>query len=267
MQAAYPWATVIANGENLGFAEGCNVGLHAARGEFLMLINPDAFATAEALAGMMEFLRAHPKAGAVGCTLLHDDGRPQMSFYPPIGALMYVGYSSIGYPVLEWIRKQLMRAGLLRYSRPLQCGWLMGSCIMVPRAAHEAVGGLEASYFMYCEDADWCERIRRAGWEVWFLPELVMHHRQKGSSRRAAEFTFRRVYRSIVHYANRNLSGWRRRALLWTMMADMLARLPVYMVYSLIRPARRERLASVMKLFRIALKADPDLYPDPRPGR
>jgi GT2 family glycosyltransferase len=196
--------------------------------------------------------------------LLHDDGQPQVSCYPPITALSYWQNSSILYPFFERVRKLVLRFRPLTGDR--ECGWLMGSCVMVPRAVYEQVGGLEKSYFMYCEDADWCARIREAGWQVWFVPGLVMRHRQKGSSRRAAEFTFRRVYRSIVHYANRNLKGWARRRLLAAMMADMVLRLPVYTALACVKPARWARLGSVARLMRIVWSANPDLFHDPRPG-
>jgi len=260
-----PWANVIRNDANLGFAEGCNVGLRVARGRYLMLLNPDAYVNHEALAGMLAYLRGHRRAGAVGCRLLHGDGMPQISANHRTTAWGYFCSHSIAYPLLEKLGKLWWKAGQTA-TEPFVTGWLMGSCIMIPRAVFDKVGGLEASYFMYAEDADWCERIRRAGWDVVHHPGFSMFHRQKGSARRAPEFTFRRVYRSLLHYANRNLTGFEYWAMILMMMADMVVRLPVYAVYSIVRPARLERLRSVWRLLVMLAARNPDLYPDPVPG-
>jgi hypothetical protein len=259
-----PWANVIRNGVNAGFAEGCNIGLAAARGDFLMLLNPDAEVNDRALSGMIRFLRRNPRVGAVGCQLLHDDGLPQISAYPRITASSYLRNSSIAYPLFERLRKLQWKLGL-GPKGPVRCGWLMGACVVVPRAVYQRVGGMDATYFMYSEDADWCERINQAGrWNV-YLPQLTMRHRQKGSSRRAPEFTFRRLYRSALLYANKNLRGTEYAAFVTAMAADMIVRLPVYAAYSLIRPERRARLGSVWQLLRMVIARDPNLITDAPP--
>lgn len=266
VQDYLPAARVIANEENRGFAGGCNDGLAAADGDYLMLLNPDCFAEAEALAGIVRYLRRHPDVGATGCRLLHDDGLPQISSYSPVSATSYFLNSSILYPFFERAKKLLFRL-MPGGKRPRRVGWLMGSCIAVGADIYREIGGLEESYFMYAEDADWCERIRRAGYDVVFLPGLTMTHRQKGSSRRAAEFTFRRLYRSYIHYANRNLRGLNKRLFLTAMMVDMIVRIPVYMLLSIVKPDRKERLHSVRKLIACVWASDPDLFDDPPPGR
>ncbi|MCC6546473.1 glycosyltransferase family 2 protein [Candidatus Sumerlaeota bacterium] len=263
-----PAVDVVENPVNSGFAEGTNIGLRRGRGDHLMLLNPDALLNAKALDGMIAFLREHPKVGAVGCALMHEDGKVQISAYPPMDAKSYLLNQSLIYPMIEKVRKYLLRA-MGPAKKAQGCGYLMGACVIVPRRVFEEVGGMEPSYFMYCEDADWGARIRAAGWKVVYLPYLTMTHGQKGSSRRAPEFTFRRLYRSVVHYANRNLKGAARRRLLAVMRVDMRVRLPIYALLGLISPSKRQRYAerreSVRKLIRIASTGDPDLFDDPLP--
>lgn len=261
----HPTVRLIENATNTGFAPGCNAGLKIARGEFLLLLNPDAYVNTEALEGMVAFLRNYPRAGAVGCTLLHEDGQPQISAYPPVSAFSYLMNQSMLYPIIEKFRKMALRLTAGGSATPKSVGYLMGACIMVPRTVYQEVGGLEPSYFMYSEDSDWCERIRRAGWQVVHHPGYRILHRQKGSSRRAAEFTFRRLYRSVVHYANRNLDEESRRALMAVMLADMVLRVPVYTLLGLFNPARRERVRSVRRLIAIVRARNPDLFDDPPP--
>lgn len=263
-----PDINVVESPTNTGFALGTNLGFQRATGDYLMMLNPDALLNAKALDGMIDFLGSHERAGAVGCALLHKDGSVQVSSYAPMSAKSYLLNQSFLYPVVERLRKYLLCV-LPPAKKAQGCGYLMGACVIVPRRVYEEVGGMEPSYFMYCEDADWGARIRAAGWRVAYLPYLQMEHGQKGSSRRAAEFTFRRLYRSVVHYANRNLKAGARSRLLLAMRVDMMLRLPIYALIGWFSPAKRqryaERRASVRKLIRIAATGNPDLYDDPLP--
>lgn len=265
----YPWVKLIENGANLGFAVGCNVGLEAATGDYLLLLNPDAVPNAEAFDGMLDYLREHDDVGAVGAMLLHGDGLPQQSAFAEMSARSYISNHSMFYPLREKLRKVLYRSGIHRKTDPYECGWLQGSCTMVPRHVFSSVGGLEASYFIYCEDADWCQRIRLAGFKVVHMPNLTLIHRQMGSVKRRPEYFFRRVYRSIVHYANRQLEGSRHSALMRAMLWDMRLRLPVYWLRGVLKPSRRdatnERRKSVRQLIDIIRARNPDLYDDPPP--
>ncbi len=264
----FPGVLLIRNEANRGFAEGSNQGLAVARGRHLLLLNPDARANGSALRALVRFLDRHPAVGAVGCALLHDDGMPQQSAFPRLSPCSYILNHSMIYPVIEEARKRLWRLGLRRH-RPYRTGWLQGSCLAVRRRVYTEVGGLDPSYFIYCEDADWCERIRVAGHAVVHLPNIAISHRQKGSVRRAPEFCFRRVYRSLLHFANLHRRGFEHAAFRAVMTADMAARLPVYALLALLRPSRRaaleERRASVRLLLRVLRHGDPDFLPDAPP--
>lgn len=266
----YPWVNLVRRETNEGFALGCNRGMEAASGEFLLMLNPDAFANTKALAGMVRFLEGHPRVGCVGCQLLHADGMPQMSRYELLCARSYWKNHSILYPATEKIRKIVFKLGYTEGRRPKKTGWMMGSCLMVPRRVYDKVGGFEPSFFMYAEDMDWCHMIQKAGYQVIYLPYLRITHRQKGSSGKQREFCFRRLYRSLVHYGNRQLGPKARRSLREAMLWDMWLRLFVYQFAGLVKPASRgryqERLVSVRKLIDIVRTGDPDLYDDPRPG-
>ena len=265
----YPWVNLVRNARNEGFAPGCNYGLQRASGKYLLMLNPDAFANGRALRGMIRFLKKNPSAGCVGCKLLHADGLPQMSAYAGLSPASYWKNHSIVYPLIEKVRK--WRDCIGRDSRgPRSVGWLMGSCLMVPRRVYEKVGGLEPSFFMYAEDMDWCHQIRQAGWKVVFLPNYSIIHRQKGSSRRLREFCFRRLYRSIVHHTNRQFHEPEKSRILGAMLLDMYLRLPVYTLLSLLKPAEREayraRLQSIHRMIEIIRARNPDLYQDAAPG-
>lgn len=265
----YPWVKLVANERNVGFAVGCNDGLNAATGDYLLLLNPDARPNAKAFKGMVTFLERHRRVGATGCMLLHDDGLPQQSAFADLSPSSYWTNHSFLYPTREKIRKLIWRLGLAGSKKPRKVGWMQGSCLMVSRRVYDKIGGLEPSYFMYCEDTDWCRKVREAGYQVVHLPGLALRHRQMGSTKHKPEYCFRRVYRSVVLYTNRWMSGRERRRMLGVLAWDMRLRLPIYRVLWLIRPAERERyaarMASVRQLIDVIRAGDPDLYDDPPP--
>ncbi len=269
IESEYPWVKLIRNEKNEGFAVGCNVGLHAATGDYLLLFNPDARANGRAFEGMIKFMEKHPQVGGVGCQLLHDDGLPQQSAFEELSPLSYVRFHSALYPLIEKLRKFAYRVKLIGSSKPYGCGWVQASCLMVPRAVYEQVGDLEASFFIYCEDTDWCHRIRRSGYRIVHIPSLKISHRQMGSVGKKPEFFFRRVYRSIVHYTNRQFNGSKRDRIFRMMLRDMQLRRPIYMVLGYIRPAKKdqykERIKSVDRLIAIINSRNPDLFHDPPP--
>lgn len=265
-----PWVKLVRNDANLGFAEGCNQGLAAATGEFLLLLNPDCFANAKALAAMVRYLESHPRVGATGCLLMHDDGLPQRSAHDEPSPWSFLFSNSLLSPLLE-IPGKLRHRVLPPSKQPRRCAWLMGSALMVRREVFKKVGGLEASYFMYCEDTDWCRRIREAGWQIVHLPGGAMTHSHKGSARRAPEFTFRRLYRSLLHYANRHMTTAQRDRYCRALVVDLKCRQPLYRLLAMLRPGRaagyRARIESCKRLVKIVASRNPDLFDDPPPGR
>ncbi len=263
-----PWVVLVRSGDNLGFAEGCNLGVARATGDLILLLNPDCEANASALAAMVEWLRDNPRTGAVGCLLLRADGLPQRSAHAEPSPLSFLFSNSMLSPLLEWPEKAAAARGR-RDTAPRPCDWLMGSCIMTRREVWEAVGGLDPAYFMYCEDADWCRRVRIAGWTIVHLPGAVMVHRHQESARRAPEFTFRRLYRSLVLYARKHMSEPQRRRFLAAMRLDLRLRIPAYHVQGFLHPGRapalRDRVQSCLRLLDICRTGDPDLFDDPPP--
>ena len=174
--AEFPWVRLIACDENVGFPRGNNLGLAEARGDYLLLLNPDTVVLGDALTVMRAYLAAHPAAGAVGPQLLNSDGTVQSSRrrFPTLAT---------GFFESTWL--QGLAPGVLRryYALDLpddttaEVDWLVGACIMVPRAVYERIGGLDEGYYMYSEELDWCRRIVAAGRHVVYHPAArVIHH-------------------------------------------------------------------------------------------
>lgn len=179
--AEFPWVTLLPQADNVGFPRGNNIALARARGDALLLLNPDTVIRGDALPVLVAYLAAHPDVGAVGPQLLNPDGSVQSSRrrFPTLAT---------GFLESTWLEG--LAPGVLRryYALDLpddataDVDWLTGACILVPRAVYERVGGLDEGYYMYSEELDWCRRIRAAGWRVVYLPTAqVVHHVGKSS--------------------------------------------------------------------------------------
>jgi N-acetylglucosaminyl-diphospho-decaprenol L-rhamnosyltransferase len=174
-RSEFPWATVIANERNMGFSAANNQALAMARGDYLLLLNCDTIVHDDALGAMADFLSTHPQAGAVSTILLNDDGSYQQAAYR---------FNTLWSEFCEHtkLRKApeplriMMRLSYPVPRKPMRVDWVTGAVLMVKREVYEKVGGLDEAFFMYAEDADWCARIRSAGYSTWLIPERQITH-------------------------------------------------------------------------------------------
>jgi GT2 family glycosyltransferase len=184
--AEFPAVHILRNAANLGFAAGCNVALERATGRFVLLLNPDTTVRPQALDRMVAFLGERPDVAVLGSPLVGPDGRDQgvagRGFPTPLAALF--GRTTL---LTRWFPGNRFSS---RFSsshdatrqEPYACDWVSGACMMVRREAVERVGMLDPGYFFMWEDADWCFRLKQAGWLVYCSHEAGVVHRE-GSSR------------------------------------------------------------------------------------
>ena len=176
---------MIRNRRNLGFARACNQGLKASRGEYLVLLNPDAV-VGENFFGMLDdFLASDPRAGVVGPRIVDAHGRLQLSARREVTLISgLVGRTSLLtrlFPNNSLVRSEF--PAVQEADRPTMVDWVSGACMVLRRPTLDQIGLLDERFFMYFEDADLCKRARTAGWLVYYLPEVEVLHVTGGSSR------------------------------------------------------------------------------------
>jgi GT2 family glycosyltransferase len=182
VQTEFPAVRLIANSDNRGFAGANNQGLEVARGRHVLLLNPDTVILDGAIDRMLAWLTARPDVGCVGCQVMEAPGVIQQT--------CFADPSPVNLAIVE---AGLMRLApwLPRLGRPWYRGWdrtterevdvVSGMFMLAPRAVLDAVGPLDPAYFVYAEEADWCRRIRAAGWRCVFAPEAQILHLDGGS--------------------------------------------------------------------------------------
>ncbi len=189
---------VIANRTNVGFAAANNQAMAAAQGEFFLLLNSDAVLKPGALHALLAVAKAQPAAGIVGARLLNPDGSFQSS-HTRFPTLLREAL------ILSTLGRRLYgpaypSAGPQLAAGPQRVDYVEGACLLVRRAAWEAVGGLDEGYWMYAEEVDWCRRMAQAGWQVWYQPAAAVLHWGGGSSSTRKVQREADLYRSRVRY-------------------------------------------------------------------
>jgi GT2 family glycosyltransferase len=191
----------LANETNRGFAAANNQAAALARGELLLLLNPDTVVLPTTIDGMVGMMRSQPEIGALGCQLLNRDGSQQTSAYAIYPSLTAALLDATG---VLYISRLLAKRMARRRPRVRSVAWLKGACLLVRRALLDAVGGLDDRFFMYGEDADLCYRIRRSGRTVALAPALSIVHLGQGSAGLTNELSLIEYYRSYAWFVEKH---------------------------------------------------------------
>jgi GT2 family glycosyltransferase len=170
---------------NIGFGKACNIGAKNARGEFLLLINPDTVIAENTLSVAVEFMNSNPDAGIMGPKILNPDGSLQpgcrRSFPTPQNAFYRFSGLSKLFPKSPRFGKYNLT--FLDQDQTTKVDAVSGSFMFIRRAQFVSIGGFDEQFFMYGEDLDLCWRMRESGYSVWYNPETqIIHHKGKSSA-------------------------------------------------------------------------------------
>lgn len=198
---------IIESSTNLGFAKANNLALPEAHGDWLLFLNPDCVIQPDTIAGMQQALIRHPEVGMAGCLLLNPDGteqagcrrempRPGKAFARAFG----LGGLARRLGFEGGLARDFVRTGDPLPPHPVEVDAISGAFMFVRREALEAVGPLDDGYFLHCEDLDWCERFRRAGFPVLFVPDVTVVHDKGASSRGRPVRVLWHMHRGMVRY-------------------------------------------------------------------
>ena len=174
LRVQHPDAELIANTTNVGFARANNQAIPGACGRYVLLLNTDAFVSADTLPKTVEFMETHPKCGVLGVKLLGEDGslQPSCRYFPtPWNVFLASTGLQRFFP-----RTQLVDNMSWDHASVRQCDWVPGCYYLVRRQVIEDIGLFDPRYFLYCEEVDHCRAVREAGWDVVYYPFTQVVH-------------------------------------------------------------------------------------------
>jgi GT2 family glycosyltransferase len=191
----FPQVRLISNPINVGFSAAVNAGMRAASGGLVLLLNPDAELPPGSLHRMAEAMLQQSDAGALGFRQVNERGAFQLSVGPRPSFPLELGRMVIqrqldrgNSSVATMVDRALGRARR-------RVSWVSASALMVRPSAFDAVGGFDESFFLYFEDADFCLRLGRSGYPVYYVPEVTVIHR-RGQSAAGSRALARSAYRA-----------------------------------------------------------------------
>jgi GT2 family glycosyltransferase len=205
VEAAFPAVRVIRNPTNLGFAGGVNTGLRAARAPLILLLNPDTLASADAVASLVAYARAHPEVGVVGPKVLNRDGSLQASIFraPSLpNLLLSASFLYQLFPRSPFFNRERYGGRDPNEIGPVEA--VSGCCFLVRREVIERVGVLDEGFFMYAEETDFCLRARRAGFAVHYSAAGPIVHFGGESAKLASRRMVVQFRRSLVRFARKH---------------------------------------------------------------
>ena len=243
-----PEAQLVAADRNLGFAGGVNAGVREASTAWVLVLNPDIVLTRAAVDRMLR-AGTEPTVGAIGAQLFGPDGHPQP------------GYSLRRFPTLGTWTADLLLLDHLWPDNPASRRYLAAdldrtrdqdieqpsaACLLVRRAAFDAVGGLDTQFHpAWFEDVDFCQRLHAAGWRLRYVADAHVVHEGGVAMRALGLGSFSAIwYRNLLRYVAKHGSVAARVSIRPLLVIGMILRI----VISLLRGRRREARAYVAVL-------------------
>jgi len=172
--------TLIKSPKNVGFGQGNNMGARIANGEYIFFHNPDVTVGEDSLQDMIDYLQKHKDIGILAPKLVYSSGKVQESCRRHRGFFdLVLNRSFLGkLPIFKKrVESYLMED--FDHNQIQDVELVAGAAMMMPKTVFKEVSGFDKRYFLFMEDFDLCQMVRKAGYRVVYFPEAVMQHYHK----------------------------------------------------------------------------------------
>lgn len=183
----FPDIKLIVNTDNVGFGRANNQCLAEASGEYILLLNTDAFVRPDTIEKTLRFMQEHDSCGVLGVKLISRDGslQPSCRYFPtPLNIFVAKAGLQRFFPSLQMVDDLKWAHDEVR-----NCDWVPGCYYLVRRSVIDQVGLFDPRYFLYYEEVDHCLATKKAGWDVIYFPDTEVIHLGGESASSDAELT------------------------------------------------------------------------------
>lgn len=198
---AYPHLTLIRSEINRGFTGGNNLGIQHAKGDFLFIVNNDTELSAGLLEALLQPFTMNPQVG-VTC--------PKIRFFDPPQLLQYAGYNPINMFTGQATAIGFKQPDTGQFDRPHTTYFAHGCAMMVSREVVEKVGRFAERFFLYYEELDWSQRIRDAGYLIYYQPSASILHKESVSVGQNSPMRTYYLTRNRILFMRRHCSWFQR---------------------------------------------------------
>ena len=198
IERKFPYVKVIRSNKNLGFAGGNNLGIKAARGKYLLVINNDTYFKEFSIQALIDRIESSDKIGIV-C--------PKIRFAWGSNPIQYAGYTPLSKVT---VRNQAIGFGEEdkgQYETAHPTPYAHGAAMLIKREAIEKVGLMPECYFLYYEELDWSMMFTRAGYQIWYDPACTIYHKESQATGQNSSLRTYYITRNRLLLVKRNYSG------------------------------------------------------------
>lgn len=221
VEEKFPEVKLIANQDNRGFSRANNQAIKIARGEYVLLLNPDTIVEEDTFEKIIRFMDEHPDAGGLGVKMVDGKGKflpeskrglpkPAVAFYKIFGLSSLFPKSKVfGHYHLTYLHPDEIH----------QVDVLSGAFMLIRKTVLDKIGGLDEEYFMYGEDIDISYRITQEGYKNYYFPKTRIIH-YKGESTKKSSINYVLVfYQAMIIFAKKHFS--QKNARLFSLLINM----------------------------------------------
>lgn len=192
----YPGIKFIRSERNLGFAGGNNAGVKEATGEYLFFVNNDTEFTEGLVQKLVNVMDGHPEVGMVS---------PKIRYFDEPDTLQYAGYTPMNYYTCRNATIGQFEKDNGQYDDVKgPTGYAHGAAMMVRKEAIDTAGLMAENFFLYYEEMDWCDHIRKAGYQIWVEPAALIYHKESVSVGKASALKEYFMNRNRILFIRRN---------------------------------------------------------------
>jgi GT2 family glycosyltransferase len=201
----YPNIIIIENRKNTGISVARNQGINRASGKYLWFLDSDTEVTETSLSAMLRFMNENPDVGLCGCKMYGQDGSVQDSCrpFPSVGRKGKAAIRIICNKLSRNDKESSLSSGFYdkNAEQPFEVDYVIGACQLIRKEAQEKVGLLDEHIFYGPEDADFCLRMKQAGYKVCYLPQVSIRHAyQRVSSHKIFSKITRKHLWGLMYY-------------------------------------------------------------------
>lgn len=197
----FPEAKVIENRKNLGFAAANNIVLKLITSRYAVLLNNDTIVLNGTFERLVQFMDEHQDVGAVGPQLLNKDGSKQNCFhnFPTIVSEIF------GTSLLKLLLPKKYPGKRANFKTPIEVDGILGACLMIRKEAIDQIGPMDANYFFFLEETDYCFNLKKRGWKRYHVPDVkIIHLHGATSKKKSPAKTWIEFYRSNYRFFKKN---------------------------------------------------------------
>lgn len=195
-QTNYPEIKFIRSEQNLGFAGGNNLGVKNATGDYLFFVNNDTEFTADLVAQLVSVFDKNELVGILS---------PKIKYYSDKSLIQYAGYTAMNYYTCRNSCIGLRQTDIGQYDNIIApTAYCHGAAMMVRKEAIEKAGMMNENFFLYYEEVDWCEHIKKAGYEAWVCTNALIYHKESVSVGKRSKLKEYFMNRNRILFIRRN---------------------------------------------------------------